>query len=143
MDINHDFPTICERAARAGAEALAHWKGRFHAREKGPSDFVTEADHASQEAVRATILAAFPDHDILGEEDAGPLIRRSAYRWIVDPLDGTTNYVHGVPHYAISVALEHDGRLLVGAIYDPSTDECYTAGNGRGAWLNKQPIRAS
>jgi myo-inositol-1(or 4)-monophosphatase len=143
MDINQDFPKICEQAARAGAVALAGWKGRFHAREKGPSDFVTEADHASQAAVRETILAAFPDHDVLGEEDEAPLVRRSAYRWIVDPLDGTTNFVHGVPHYAISVALEHEGRLLVGAVYDPSADECFTAIDGQGAWLNRQPIRAS
>jgi myo-inositol-1(or 4)-monophosphatase len=122
---------------------LAEWKGRFKAREKGPSDFVTEADEAAQEAVRRLIISHFPDHDVLGEEDAAPLVRRSPYRWIVDPLDGTTNYVHNVPHYAVSVALEHEGKLLAGTVYDSSFDECFTAARDKGAWLNGKPIHVS
>ncbi|MEX2139277.1 MAG: inositol monophosphatase family protein [Pirellulales bacterium] len=143
MSINDEFATVCEQSARAGAAVLREWKGRFRAREKGPSDLVTEADEASQEAVRRVILAAFPDHDVLGEEDTAPLVRRSPYRWIVDPLDGTTNYVHGVPNYAVSIALEHEGLLLVGTVYDPSTDECFTAVRGQGARLNGEPLRVS
>jgi myo-inositol-1(or 4)-monophosphatase len=143
MHVNQEFVSVCERSARAGAAVLLEWRGRFRAREKGPSDLVTEADEASQEAVRRVILAAFPDHDILGEEDSAPLVRRSAYRWIVDPLDGTTNYVHGVPQYGVSVALEHDAKLLAGAVYDPSADECFAAARGDGARLNGEPIRAS
>jgi myo-inositol-1(or 4)-monophosphatase len=143
MSINNEFATVCERAARAGAAVLMDWKGRFRAREKGPSDLVTEADEASQEAVRCAILEAFPDHDVLGEEDSAPLVRRSPYRWIVDPLDGTTNYVHGVPQYAVSVALEHQGKLLAGTVYDPSADECFTAALGQGARLNGEPISTS
>src|SRR5687767_3531233 len=112
MNSTADVVKVCEQAARAGAESLASWKGRVRAREKGPADLVTEADEASQTAVRRTILAAFPDHDVLGEEDSVALVRKSPYRWIVDPLDGTTNYVHGVPHYAVSVAVEHHGQLL-------------------------------
>jgi len=142
MSTNADFATVCEQSARAGAEVLESWKGRCFAREKGPSDLVTEADEASQEAVKRTILKAFPGHDVLGEEDQATLQRTSRYRWIVDPLDGTTNYVHGVPHYAVSVALEHEGRLLTGVVYDPSADECFTAVRGEGAWLNGQSIRA-
>ena len=122
---------------------LQDWRGRFSVREKGPADLVTDADEASQEAVRLTILTAFPDHDVLAEEDRALEERKSDYRWIVDPLDGTTNYVHGVPHYAVSIAMEHNGRLIAAAVYDPSADECFTAGFGDGARVNATPIRAS
>jgi myo-inositol-1(or 4)-monophosphatase len=143
MSTNAEFAKVCEQSARAGAAVLQSWKGRFSVREKGPSDLVTEADEAAQEAVKRTILEAYPDHDVLGEEDQAPRKRTSSYRWIVDPLDGTTNYVHGVPHYAVSIALERDGQLLTGAVYDPSVNECFIAVQGEGAWLNGQPIRAS
>ncbi len=143
MNANRDFITVCEQSARAAAAVLLEWKGRFRAREKGPSDLVTEADEAAQEAVRRIVLGAFPEHDFLGEEDTAAYDRRSPYRWIVDPLDGTTNYVHGVPSYAVSVALEHEGRLLVGTVYDPSMDECFSAVRGEGAQMNNQPIRVS
>ncbi len=134
---------VCERAAWAGATVLQSWIGRFQVKSKGPSDLVTEADLASQEAVRATILAEFPSHDILGEEDRGPVERTSEYRWIVDPLDGTTNYVHGVPHYAVSIAVEREGALLAGVVYDPSAQENFAAARGHGAYLNGQRISAS
>ncbi len=132
MDLS-PFLAVAEEAARVGGRVLQDWKGRFSVREKGPADLVTDADEASQEAVRKTILAAFPDHDVLAEEDRALEERRSDYRWIVDPLDGTTNYVHGVPHYAVSIAMEHSGRLMAAAVYDPSADECFTAGIGTGA----------
>ena len=112
-------------------------------REKGPADLVTEADLAAQEAVRGVILATYPDHDVLGEEDTSELVRRSPYCWIIDPLDGTTNYVHGVPHYAVSVAVAHDDRVLAGVVLDPSTDECFRAEREAGAWLNRETIRTS
>jgi myo-inositol-1(or 4)-monophosphatase len=143
VTVNREFLKVCEKSARAGAKELMSWRGRFKVREKGPADLVTEADLASQEAVRATILGEFPEHDFLAEEDTGPSVRKSAYRWIVDPLDGTTNYVHGVPQYAVSVALEHDGKVLAGTVYDPSIDECFTAARGEGAWLNGEPVTAS
>ncbi len=131
-DLKH-FLAVAEEAARVGGRVLQDWKGRFSVREKGPADLVTDADEASQEAVRRTILAAFRDHDVLAEEDRALKERKSDYRWIVDPLDGTTNYVHGVPHYAVSVAMEHNGRLIAAAVYDPTADECFTAGFGDGA----------
>jgi myo-inositol-1(or 4)-monophosphatase len=137
------FLTVAERAARVGGLVLQDWRGRFSVREKGPADLVTDADEASQEAVRQVILAEFPGHDVLAEEDRVLAERRSEFRWIVDPLDGTTNYVHGVPHYAVSVALEHNGQLVAAAVYDPSADECFTAGHRGGAKLNRRPIRAS
>jgi myo-inositol-1(or 4)-monophosphatase len=122
--------------------------GHVSVRQKGRADFVTEADFASQEIVRRIVLGAFPDHLFVGEEspDAAGLPRPGAaagYRWIVDPLDGTTNYVHQVPHFSISLALENAGQLLVGAIYDPVSDECFTAAAGEGAYLNGSPIHTS
>jgi myo-inositol-1(or 4)-monophosphatase len=111
----HDYLTVCERAARAGGAVLLDWVDRFAVREKGPSDLVTEADLASQNTIRDLLLTAFPDHAFLGEESTEVPVSRP-YRWIVDPLDGTTNYVHQVPQYAVSVALEHSGKLLVGAV---------------------------
>ncbi len=138
-----EFTEVAERAARAGGQVLLDWIGRFQVREKGPSDLVTEADLASQQAIRQTILASFPQHDVLGEEDQEILKRTSAYRWIVDPLDGTTNYVHRVPHYCVSIGLEHEGKLAASCIYDPVSRECYTAAAGRGAWLNGKQIRVS
>jgi myo-inositol-1(or 4)-monophosphatase len=139
------FLDICETAARAAGRTIQEWVGKTSVTLKGPADFVTEADFASQEVVKRTVLAAFPQHSVLGEEDQIPGNTPSAteYRWIVDPLDGTTNFVHGIPHYAVSLALEHHGRILVGAVYDPSADACYTAADGCGAFLNGRPIRAS
>jgi myo-inositol-1(or 4)-monophosphatase len=95
--------------------------------------------------VKKTVLQAFPAHSVLGEEDqlAGNTPSATEFRWIVDPLDGTTNFVHGIPHYAVSVALEQHGRLLVGTVYDPSIDACFTAAECGGAFLNGRPIRAS
>jgi myo-inositol-1(or 4)-monophosphatase len=138
-----DYLTLCEQAARAGGEALLSWVGRFAVHEKGPSDLVTEADFAAQEAIRKVVVAACPDHAFLSEEgDASPPLDRG-YCWIVDPLDGTTNYVHGVPHFAVSVALAHNGSPLVGVIFDPRNNECFSAQRGRGALLNGEPIRTS
>ncbi|MDX1963360.1 MAG: inositol monophosphatase family protein [Pirellulales bacterium] len=138
-----EFVEVAQRAARAGGQVLLDWQGRFQVREKGPSDLVTEADLASQNAIRSVILASFPNHDVLGEEDQAPTERTSPYRWIVDPLDGTTNYVHRVPHYCVSVALEKEGQVQSGCIYDPISRECFTASRGGGAYLNGKTIRAS
>lgn len=141
------FLAICERAARVGAGILMEWRDKFTAREKGPKDLVTEADLASQVAIRKLVLDAHPDHDFLGEEDASlggrATERKSEYRWIVDPLDGTANYVHRLQTFATSIGLEHQGRIIAGAIFDPISDECYTASLGGGAFLNGRPIRVS
>src|SRR4051794_11092778 len=102
-----EFLTVCEQAAKAGGAALKSWIGRFAVREKGPADLVTDADLASQEAVRDVLTNAFPSHGLLSEEEPYRPGGDAAYRWIVDPLDGTTNYVHQVPQYAVSVALEY------------------------------------
>ena len=145
MSLIDDYAKICEEAARVGGAVVTDWIGRIAVQKKGHADMVTQADLASQEAVRETVLRAFPDHGLIGEEDIPqpPAGNRPEYRWIVDPLDGTTNYVHGVPHYAVSLALEHNGQVLVGAVYDPTSDECFTAAAGQGARLGGQPITTS
>jgi len=131
------------RAARLGGDVLKSWAGRFAVREKGRADLVTEADLAGQEAVYSALMGDFPDHGFLGEEEGQSVSGADGYRWIVDPLDGTTNYVHGLAQYSVSIGLERYGRPLVGVVYDPSADECFSAAAGLGAWVNDRPIRTS
>ena len=138
-----DFQDVSDRAARLAGAVLLDWAGRFQVREKGRSDLVTEADLASQEVIRATLLGAFPKHGFLGEEGGGKPSEDRGYRWIVDPLDGTTNYVHGIPNYSVSIALEQAGKLLVGTVFDPVSGECYSAAAGGGAFLNGRRISVS
>ena len=138
-----DFGRVCEQAARVGGAVLLDWAGRFGVREKGPSDLVTEADLASQQAIRDVLLGAFPDHGFLAEENEQIVSRCDDFRWIVDPLDGTMNYVHGVPNYAVSIALEQRGEIVVGTVYDPVSGECFSALSGGGAWLNGKRLAAS
>jgi myo-inositol-1(or 4)-monophosphatase len=135
---------VCEDAARAGGEVLRRSLGQFRPREKAPADLVTEADFRSQEAIRRTIQAAFPDHQFLAEEQSEHDWRPAAgYRWIVDPLDGTTNFVHQVPQFSVSVAVEHCGTLMAGVVLDPMANECFTATTGGGAFCNGRALRAS
>lgn len=134
---------VCELAARAGAEELLAWRGRFQTREKAPRDLVTDADYASEQAVRRIITEHFPDHGILGEEAAEMTQLELPYCWVVDPLDGTINYAHGLPCYGVSVAVAHHGQLLAGVVFDPERDECFSAKTGGGATLNGHPMIAS
>ena len=150
MNMTNEYLRVCEEAVRIGGREIQDWVGRFEVRKKGPADLVAQADLASQAAIRRTVLGAFPGHCLLGEETTPeqpvPVFsggNRAEYRWIVDPLDGTTNFVHGVPHYSVSLALERNGDLLVGAVYDPLLEECFTAAAGQGAWLNGRPIHTS
>ncbi len=122
---------------------LLDWQNRFTVREKGPADLVTEADLAAQETVQSSLLKAYPKHGFLAEENVAIPSQESGYRWIVDPLDGTTNYVHRMPEYAVSIALEQHGRILVGCVYNPANGECYTASRGEGAWLNGARLAVS
>jgi myo-inositol-1(or 4)-monophosphatase len=138
-----DFLKTCERAARSGGQVLLDWVGKFAAREKGPADLVTEADLASQEEVRRILLTTYPEHSFLGEE-GNPIGPADAeFRWLVDPLDGTTNYVHQIPHYCVSVGLLQRGTPVCGAVYDPVSRECFTAEVGRGAYLNGRKLAVS
>lgn len=143
LDTISEFSRVCEESAKAGGTVLLEWAGRFQVREKGPSDLVTEADLASQEVIRDRLLGAFPDHGFLAEENLQIASRCDDYRWIVDPLDGTMNYVHGVPNYAVSIALEQRGEVLVGTVYDPVSGECFSAGKSQGAYLNGRRLSVS
>ncbi len=104
-------------------------------------DFVTFVDREAERILIEELHAAFPDHSFYAEESQRA--PAGGYRWIIDPLDGTTNYVHGVPHFAISVALEKEGQIILGLIYDPTRDEMFRAEIGRGAFLNDVPISVS
>ncbi len=109
---------------------------------KGQANLVTEVDKACEKFIVDTISQAFPDHDIMGEEGLGTR-KNSEYKWIIDPLDGTTNFAHGYPLFCVSIALEHQGQIIGGIVYDPNRDELFTAFRGYGAYLNGQKISVS
>lgn len=138
-----EFLNVAIQAARRGGEILQDWAGRFSVKEKSRANLVTEADFASQEAIHSIIQQQCPTHSFLGEEGLAQTNERSAYRWIIDPLDGTSNYVHGFPYYAVSIALEYQRELILGVIFDPSRDELFTACAGQGAKLNGRPLQTS
>ncbi|MGC1819074.1 MAG: inositol monophosphatase family protein [Casimicrobiaceae bacterium] len=111
---------------------------------KGPKDFVSEIDRAAEAAIVETIHATYPDHAILAEEGTARDKNRDAENvWIIDPLDGTTNFLHGFPQYCVSIALSHKGVITQGVIYDPVRNDLFTATRGRGAFLNDRRIRVS
>src|SRR6516162_4962380 len=135
----------CE-AARRGAAVLEDWRSRFSVREKGRADLVTEADVASQNAIRAYLHERLPSHGFLGEEDPAPHTEPAAGApptWIVDPLDGTTNYVHDCPMYCVSIGLWLGGEMVVGVVYDGPHDELFSAAKGCGAYLNGKRLQTS
>ena len=135
--------TACEVVLRAGAIQRAGQAGGFRVDKKGTRDLVTEIDLACERMCREVLGARFPDHDILAEEQGGAGARGASHRWVFDPLDGTTNFAHGVPVYCASLALEVEGEAVVGAVYDPSRDELFTAERGVGAWLNGRRLQVS
>lgn len=110
---------------------------------KGAGDFVSRADIAAEEIIKEDLLGARPTYGWLGEEGGGADGEDPTRRWIVDPLDGTTNFLHGLPHWAVSIALEHKGRIVAGVIYDPAKDEMFFAEKGEGAWMNETRLRVS
>jgi myo-inositol-1(or 4)-monophosphatase len=123
---------------------LSSWQGRFKAHEKAPADLVTDADLASQAAIRGEIAARFPHHLFVGEEKTSQVeVGEDDFVWLVDPLDGTTNYIHGYPCYAVSVAVARGRELLAGVIYDPVADEIYFAEQGLGAFCNGTRLETS
>lgn len=133
---------VAMAAAREAGRILAE---RFHRKRtvahKGAIDLVTDADTAAEEAILRVIRERFPDHAILAEESGAQ--GTSDIRWIVDPLDGTTNYAHGVPQFAVTIGCEAEGVVDVGVIYDPMRDELFWAVRGEGAFLNGEPIGVS
>lgn len=110
---------------------------------KGPGDFVSRADKQAEQTIREELMHARPSYGFMGEEGTEIHGEDPTRRWIVDPLDGTTNFLHGLPHWAVSIALEHKGQIVAGVIYDPVKDEMFYAEKGGGAWLNESRLRVS
>jgi myo-inositol-1(or 4)-monophosphatase len=148
----HPMLNIAVRAARRAGRIIvraSHDVDQIKIARKDRNDFVTEVDRASEEAIIETLLSAYPDHSILGEETGSasgkpiddPMTAENV--WIIDPLDGTTNFIHGLPQYAVSIALMQRGVVTQGLVFDPNRDELFTASRGRGAFLNDRRIRVS
>ncbi|MDF0652221.1 MAG: inositol monophosphatase family protein [Nitrospira sp.] len=139
--------TLLEAAVAASREAgallLEYADAGFRIEYKNPVNLVTDADHAAEQCVIDRIKARFPAHRFLAEEQGRLEEAQSPYLWIIDPLDGTTNFAHGYPAYCVSIGLEYEGRCVLGAIFDPSRNELFTAIEHRGAWLNGRPIHVS
>ena len=136
--------TIAVRAARAAGNVIIRQIDHVQdlpISEKSRNDFVTEVDRQAETVIIDTILKTYPDHAILAEESGEQ--GKSEYVWIIDPLDGTTNFLHGFPQYAVSIAVQHKGIMNQAVIYDPLRQELFTASRGDGAYLNERRIRVS
>ena len=134
------------KAAHKAARALKRDFGEVEHLQvslKGPGNFVTAADRRAEEILCAELAAARPGYGFLGEEGGRRAGSDRTHTWIVDPLDGTSNFLHGIPHFAISIALEREGAIAAGLIYNPVNDELFTAERGKGAFLNNQRLRVA
>lgn len=143
----HPMLNIAVKAARRAGTIITRAAmnlGQLTITRKAHSDFVSEVDRAAEEAIIKILLDAYPDHSILAEESGkSGQVGKSEYQWIIDPLDGTTNFLHGFPRYCVSIALLHRGVLSQAVVYDPVSDELFTASRGSGAFLNDHRIRVS
>jgi len=110
---------------------------------KGPRDYVTDVDRACEQAIAEILLTAYPTHAVLGEEFGRQGPESSEFVWIIDPIDGTSNFIRGLPNYAVSIALSHRGQITQACVYDPARNELFTASRGTGAFLNERRIRVS
>jgi myo-inositol-1(or 4)-monophosphatase len=138
-----EYITIAADAARAAGKILRDGWGKPHDIEfKGAINLVTEVDRAAEAAIIEQLLRATPEFDFLAEE-SGAHARGSAFRWVIDPVDGTTNYVHHFPYFAVSIGLEQDGQSIAGVVYDPILDQMFSATRGGGAFLNGERIACS
>jgi len=149
MDILvQDAMKVGIEAARAAGKILCDMLETAAVREKAPKDLVTDADVAAQHCIESRILAAFPSHQFLGEECSQPTVIREIassveWLWVVDPLDGTVNYVHKLPNFAVSIALMHRGQTVLGIVLDPMAEELYVASLGQGATMNGRKLKSS
>ena len=137
--------TAIEAVVRAGDVQMAHFGRQMRVDKKGTIDLVTEIDLQIEREFRTTVAERFPGHVVLGEEfsSAEDHARSAEFCWVLDPVDGTTNFAHGLPIFCASLALEINGEAVVGAIYDPTRRELFTAERGLGAWLNGSPLHVS
>jgi len=142
----HPTLNIAIKAARRAGQIINRASldiGQLKISTKQQNDFVTEVDKAAEAAIIETLHEAYPTHAILAEETGHSGRQDSEYQWIIDPLDGTTNFIHGFPQYAVSIALAHKGVLTQAVVFDPSRNELFTATKGAGAFLNDKRIRVS
>ena len=140
----HPTLNIAIRAARSAGNVIIRNLGRLDSlaiHSKDRNDFVTEVDQNAEQEIISILRRAFPDHSILAEESG--LREGNEYQWIIDPLDGTTNFLHGFPQFAVSIALKHKGRLEHAVVYDPTRQELFTASRGGGAQLNDHRLRVT
>jgi myo-inositol-1(or 4)-monophosphatase len=135
---------ILLEAVHAGAGELKRFFNQSFkvSTKEGINNLVTEADHASEKAIIEVIKKNFPDHYILSEE-VGAIAQDSNYKWIIDPIDGTVNFAHGIPLCCVSIAIEHNGEMILASVYNPNMNELYFAEKGKGATLNEKPIKVS
>ena len=141
----HPILNIAVKAARRAGTVINRASmelDKIEVRSKQPNDFVTEVDRAAEQAIIEVISDAYPEHSILAEE-SGETGAESEFQWIIDPLDGTTNFIHGFPQYAVSIALAERGIIQQAVVYDPTRNELFTASRGRGAFLNDRRIRVA
>jgi myo-inositol-1(or 4)-monophosphatase len=141
----HPMLNIAVKAARRAGSLInrAALEGALEVRAKNRNDFVTQVDKAAEQAIIDVIRRAYPEHSVLAEESGASAGARPEFLWVIDPLDGTTNYIHGFPQYCVSIALEHKGTLTQGVVYDPGKNELFTASRGRGAFLDDRRMRVS
>ena len=143
----HPMLNIAIKAARAAGAIINRASldlERLQVSTKAPNDFVTEVDHAAETAIIDTLLGAYPGHGILAEESGSSRgARDSEYVWIIDPLDGTTNFIHGLPTYAVSIGLAFRNQMQQAVVYDPARNDLFYATKGRGAYLNDKRLRVS
>ncbi len=140
----HPMINIAVRAARGAGNVLLRYYDRVDTltvTAKGKNEFVSEVDRAAEQVIIETLRNAYPNHAILAEESGRS--EGNEYQWVIDPLDGTTNYLHGFPQFSVSIALKHKGVLEHGLVYDPLREEMFTASRGSGAFLNDRRIRVS
>jgi len=145
MAVRSPLYTVMERAARKAGKALTRDFGEIENLQvsvKGPGDFVSNADHKSENLIRQELERARPGYGFLMEE-GGEIAGDGINRWIIDPLDGTTNFLHGIPHFAVSIALEREKQIIAGLVYNPIQDEMYFAERGQGTFLNDRRLRVS
>lgn len=131
-------------ASKAGAAEITRFfqKEFTVSNKEGVNNLVTEADHASEKVILAVIKSYYPEHQVLAEE-SGEKIQSSDYKWIIDPVDGTVNFAHGIPINCVSIAVEYKGEIIMAAVYNPHMNEFFFAEKGKGAFLNDQPVHVS
>lgn len=142
----HPMLTIATRTARQAGETIRRYVGevdKLRVQSKSANDFVSEVDRQCERDIIHALKRAYPDHAILGEESGRHGAEDAEYEWVIDPLDGTTNFLYGIPQFAVSMGLKQRGRLFLGVVYDPTRDEMFAAVRGEGATLNNRRIRVS